>query len=1176
MSLTPGVLVRRSAWFHRAIGIAVALGVAAATAVVCGALLVGDSMRGSLRELTLQRLGKIDAAVIPGQFFGANEVTQGIAEGTTAVPTILFSRGVVETYADAADVAVRRSGNVQIVATDASFWDLDTSGVRPGRFPEGDELILNQATADELGVKVGDLVNVRLPREQAVPADSPLGRRDSESEGLPRLKVVAIVPNQGLGRFGLQPSQANPLCAYLPITMVQEVLERPGQANTLLVHLPPSATAETAANVEASLQPSLADFGLQLDRVTASFVPADAEPAFDYYSLTSKRLLLDSRVVDIVTAELGSDVQQPILTYLANAIETLDGKRVVTYSTISAVEPSETLPLNFSLPTADQKDESSFDRTQAVPVAINSWTAQQLEAEVGDPLVVYYYEPETSSGREIEKQFSAIVTEIVPITAPKTPYRRSRPAVFDQAPTVFNDPDFTPTVPGVTDQDSINDWDLPFQLEREVSTEDDQYWNEYRLTPKLFLPLEKGQTLFGSRFGDTTSLRIDISAAANLEALQSRIEQALRKYQNEQGYRLLPIKQQQLAASRGTTPFDALFLSLSFFVIFAALMLVALLFRLGMEQRAREYGTMLAVGMSGRQVARTALAEGTLVSIPGALLGVVAGIGYAMFVIWALSNWWVGAVTVPFLSFHWNATSLAVGFVAGVLMAALTIVVTSRRLRKADIRPLLSGQIPEKPRSYRGLKLIRLGSMVSLLAAAGLGIAATRFSGPAQAGAFVGGGMLLLCSVLGLAYAQLAGWHRARNTTSGLQSYSLGTLALRSVGRNPLRSTLSVGLMAVACFLIVSMSAFQLSPTESGVGGFDLIGQSAVPMYKDLGQAEIRSSFFGRDADKAAGCTVFGLRFRPGQDASCNNLYQATQPQVLGVSESFVQWFQQAKGEKEKSHPAFQWAAQPPTPEDAAAWSPWQELQSDHRGTIDDPVPVILDQNTALWSLQMRGGIGEVRSFTFDDGTERAFRVVGLLSNSVLQGSLIISENNFETLFPEISGYSSFLVRAGDGENPEELATIFENRLSDIGMDMRSTRQVLQNMLAVQNTYLKTFQSLGALGLLLGTLGLAVVQLRNVLERRGELALMRALGFTRLKLAATVMIENLTLLLGGIICGAGAALAAVIPYILLGGANVAILAPLWMLSSVLIVGIAAGSIAVYRVLRMNLLTGLTS
>ena len=106
-----------------------------------------------------------------------------------------------------------------------------------------------------------------------------------------------------------------------------------------------------------------------------------------------------------------------------------------------------------------------------------------------------------------------MVTDVVPITRPATPYRRRREATFDQPPTVYNDPDLTPSVPGVTDQDSISDWDLPFPLKRDISKEDDAYWNDYRLTPKAFLPLRDGQRLFGSRFGQTTGIRISHEAA---------------------------------------------------------------------------------------------------------------------------------------------------------------------------------------------------------------------------------------------------------------------------------------------------------------------------------------------------------------------------------------------------------------------------------------------------------------------------------------------------------------------------------------------------------------------------------------------------------------------------------------------------------------------------------------
>ncbi|WP_164100769.1 ABC transporter permease [Candidatus Laterigemmans baculatus] len=1198
MQLTVGRLVWRSVWFHRWVTLAVVLGVAAATAVVSGALLVGDSMRGSLRGLTLERLGEIDAAVLPGGFFDPQRLTAELPASVDTAGIILFGRAAVEAPRTAPDEtgpetdSLRRAGNVQAIACGPEFWEFGTAGVRPDPLPSGEAVALNAAAAEELGVGVGDLVTVRLPAEQAVPADSPLGRRESESEGLPRLEVVAIVPDEGLGRFSLQPSQSKPLTVFLPLELVQDALDRPGAANVLLIDSGADEDPAAVEMVSEQLRPALADYGLRVQRIRQTFGgdPLQEGPPqeiFDYYSLTSDRLLLSDTVVDAVRQSLGADNATPVLTYLANAIEPLDAAddtpldapggeaaaASIPYSTITAIDSSESLPLDFTLPgssTASSAGDASGESAsgEPVPLVLNSWAAERLGVEPGDRLRIAYFEPETEGGRERERTFAAVLTSIVPITEPATPYRRRRPAEFDNPPTRYNDPDLTPTVPGVTDQDSISDWDLPFRLEREISRADDDYWNQYRLTPKAFLPLAVGRKYFGSRFGQTTSLRIDRSVAASVEELEQRIAEALRSRQAELGFAAIPIKAQQLAASRGTTPFDALFLSLSLFVIVAALMLVALLFRLGMEQRASEYGALLAVGMPSRRVARTALGEGILIAVPGAILGVAAGIGYAMLVLWSLRSWFVGAVTVPFLNFHWSTLSLVGGFAAGVLMTILTILLTTRRLRGAQVRPMLMGRLPEGRRRGASGRVLNWSAPLCFLAALGLGIAATQLGGPARGGAFVGGGMLLLCGVLATVYSRLSHWQVGSRRREVGSNYTLGTLAWRSIGRNPLRSTLSIGLMAVACFLIVSMSVFQMRPTAAGVGGFDLLGQTAVPLYRDLGDPAVRGDLLGRDGEAAASAKIFGLRWRPGQDASCNNLYQASQPQVLGVPPALDQWYAGAAAPV-----PFEWAAAGGQP-GAAAATPWALLEQPARGTVDDPVPVILDQNTALWSLQMRGGVGEVRGFVFDDGRERYFRVVALLSNSVLQGSLLVGEANFERLFPEINGYSFFLIRAGEEADPARLTEILENRLGDVGMDVVSSRAVLARLLEVQNTYLRTFQSLGALGLLLGTFGLAVVQLRNVLERKSELSLLRAVGFSRGRLASSVMTENAVLLVVGIGCGVGAALATVIPYFVAGGEWPAVVEPLWMLAIVLVVGLLASLLSVRRVLRMPLLANL--
>ena len=112
---------------------------------------------------------------------------------------------------------------------------------------------------------------------------------------------------------------------------------------------------------------------------------------------------------------------------------------------------------------------------------------------------------------------------------------------------------------------------------------------------------------------------------------------------------------------------------------------------------------------------------------------------------------------------------------------------------------------------------------------------------------------------------------------------------------------------------------------------------------------------------------------------------------------------------------------------------------------------------------------------------------------------------------------------------------MLEGALGDFGFDAESAPARLAEYSAVQNTYLSTFQSLGGLGLILGTIGLAAVQLRNVCRAARRAALLRAAGFRRALVARMVLWENALLLVGGLAVGCVAALVALLPH-LAGGA----------------------------------------
>ena len=255
------------------------------------------------------------------------------------------------------------------------------------------------------------------------------------------------------------------------------------------------------------------------------------------------------------------------------------------------------------------------------------------------------------------------------------------------------------------------------------------------------------------------------------------------------------------------------------------------------------------------------------------------------------------------------------------------------------------------------------------------------------------------------------------------------------------------------------------------------------------------------------------MRERPGDETSCLNLYRPSEPRILGAPGDFIE-----RG-------GFSWGGSLAEDLDEKE-NPWILLEKDWEGWDEGVIPAIGDQNTVKWILH--SGLGKDIRVRDGKGRDVSLRIVGLLSNSLFQGSLVVSSRAFEDLFPARRGWSTFFVESSSGDR-EPLRESLEAQLVDFGLDLRSSGEILAHFNRVQNTYLSTFMVLGGLGLLLGTVGLGAILLRNVNERRGELALMRALGFSNGALSIVVLTETLFLIIFGEIQGAAAALVATAP-----------------------------------------------
>lgn len=1128
------ILIRRNLIWFRRTNLAVILGVATAVAVLTGALMVGDSVRRSLRDLVLGRLGRTDVVITASNLFRERliddlkrspQFAATFADGVS----LLALPGVASR-----DETGARAGDVQVYGVDQRFWTFHGLTVAgPGR----GEGLISPGLAAELGISPGEMLAVRIETPAAIPVESLHGRRDETGQTI-RFTVREVLPAESLGEFSLQPRQGEVRAIFLPLERLQRYTNQDGPAGQdgqnhqdgrvnimLLAARPGSAAAPEVAAALLRDQVTLDDLAIRLR-------PIDRQAASGVLSIeTTSAIISDSLAQSIEQTATGLGVgSDRFLSYLANTIRI--GEREVPYSLITAVEP-ELFPELVAAPT-----------DQLPPIILNEWTARDLGARVGQIVALEYYVWE-DEGRLITRSANFRLTGIVPISG------------------LAADRQLAPEYPGITGAESLSDWDPPFPLDLgRVRKVDEQYWDRYRATPKAFVRLSDAQPLWATRYGALTSVRL-AAGAHDLPTVAAALRREVGPVQS--GFTTIAVRAEGAAAARGATDFGAYFSYFSFFLVVSALLLVVLFFRLGVEQRIRELGLYRALGFTIPAIRKIFLTEGAVLALLGAGLGLVGAVVYAGLMLLGLRTWWVGAVGTRLLRLHVDPLSLIIGVVAGVSAALLCVWWTIRATCTGSPRGQLAGQLsPGAPRQMSGARVpaqskriwIALG--LALTAVILLLLAARQILPPS--GGFFGAGSLLLMALLTL----WSWWLRTdRQRVIRAPGWpGLLALGMRQATTRPARSILSMALIASATFIIVSVESFRrgeavpTSNPKSGTGGFLLVAESLLPIADNPNLPEGRAEL--NLADPALdNLRVTRLRVRQGDDASCLNLYQPRQPRILGLPPDFI------------AANRFNFQAML-----ESRANPWELLNQ-----TTGPIPIIVDANSMNYVLHRQ--LGEVFQITAGNGQPVEVRIVATLADSLLQSELLMAESHFVRLFPREDGYRWFGIEFSLTESVTEsaheaMAALLEDRLSDFGFDATSAARKLATYHVVENTYLSTFQSIGGLGLLLGTIGLGAVLLRNVLERRKELALFTAIGFRARHLTIMILAENALLLGGGLLTGALAAIIAIIPALVARGGLGSLPTLGLLLLTVIATGLLASLLAVRAALRAPVLESLRS
>lgn len=1026
---------------------ATSAGIAITTAVICGALIIGDSLEKSLVKIVDYRLGKITHTITSGDRI----FTQGFSENldlneSLEATPVLKSEAIISIQGGAAKVE-----KVQIWGIDNSFANIqnvDTSIFKIGE----SEAVISQNLSKQLQLKVGDVFLMNIKKTGPIPGNTPFVSEKDQTV-TQRVTVRSVVGKDKLGQFNLKTSQTSPYNIFVNISWLNQIMDLNGKANMVLI------------KAEENYQTDLIKKACQ-----DVFVAEDINLVSEYNSennktiLTSERVFIDGDVANSIKEKLPQ--ANSYLTYFVNSLG-FEGNET-PYSFVSAVE--------------DDRYNLKINET-----IINEWLAKDLDTKIGDSITMRYF-VFGPLRKLIEKETSFVVSEIISMDVAE------------------KDKILMPNLPGLSDAGNCRDWEagIPINLDK-IRDKDEDYWNEYKGTPKAYISLESGQKLWENQFGTLTSLIVPGNAKIEVNRISEIIDPFKLQFQ------VNDVRENGRKAAVSGVDFGQLFAGLGMFIIASGLLLTILLFSLNLKRRESQIKLYNSLGFSKKLIRKIVISEIFGISIVGALTGLIISIGYSKLILLGLNVLWQDIVRTDVIELHYNTVTLSAGFFSSVLLGMIVVWFgTKKTINKINI------PLDTKEKIHYGTKLkifTKYFSYGILLFSLLLGIVLLISGSTDNIFAWFLTGTLLLFSILLVVYNFL---YSSKKSTS--QILTIRNLALKNLTRNPNRSLTIFSILAFGSFVIIVTALNRKEKIENtndlsnGTGGFEYLAETTFPILRDLNETETKKEYGIPDSIKFI---QFFSAF--DDDASCLNLNLIANPKILAVDPG-------------KLNGRFSFAKKHTS---VNINNPWLSLNNSY----GDLIPAIADQTVIQWGLGKK--VGDTLQYTNNKGEKVRLLLIGGLSNSIFQGNVIISDKYFSKHFNSGNGSGFILIdyQADSQENlSKELGIIFKDK----GWVMTGTLEKMAEFSSIENTYLNIFFLMGAFGMLLGTLGLAIVIVKSMLERRNELALMKSLGFKNKIILRILLIENLTLFLLGSITGTLTAFIASLPTFINGNHTVSV------------------------------------
>ncbi|MDR1886853.1 MAG: ABC transporter permease [Prevotellaceae bacterium] len=815
---------------------------------------------------------------------------------------------------------------------------------------------------------------------------------------------------------------------------------------------------EGKANLLLSAEPFSA---AELDSVwSPAFAGMRVHVQDDFTEIISDRIFIQQEAVQTLCRN-NPDANR-LFSYLANSIRTDTGS--IPYSFVTAMDAYRGKTL--------EEDE----------IILSDYSAKRLNAKPNDDICLTYYYTTDNLKTLYVDTLRGRVAAIVPIAE------------------LIADAGLSADFPGLSDVERCTDWDSDLPVDMSLITqEDEDYWSLYRTTPKAILPYKAVRHRWSNAYGSATAVRFH--SPPDMDGLGAAMF----------GLQLIYPREAGLEAARGGVDFASLFLSLGFFVILSALLLLLVPLSEMIYRRRDEITLLVSLGYTRKSIIRIFRREAVPATLAASLAGILAGILYTRLILLLLGSLWKGAThTDGFILFP-DPTTIVAGWFAGTVVSLSAVSLGIRRIltgfagkqRKTKVHSLSTNHCSLSTNhcslftNHCSLSTIHCSLIIAGLAllvlAAGIHVRSTAF--------FMAAGMMLtVTAAFAIDYLMLS--RGAPAATFGESKWIWGGLL---AGRRRVR--LSFFTLAIGVFLVFSVGLNRKgfsdgSQLVSATGGYTLWCETTVPVYHNLSTPEGRSKL--SLADLPSGTEILQLTRYGADDAGCLNLNRVSQPSVLGVDMLSVQ------------NSGFR-LLNTIFPEDTDTFAALRKT------TSDNVYPVLIDETVLTWSLMRK--LGDTVRYDAGDRTV-SLLLAGTLDNTVFQGNLMMDIHLFSEIWSEAAGSEIILFKT-DVQKTAETKRLIEQAMHEYGVRVSTTAGRLREFNSVIDTYLTIFLTLGGLGLLLGIMSFVIILKKDLVSRREQIRLCRALGFSTSRIARLLIAENRIVPLCAVVTGAVGALAGV-------------------------------------------------